>query len=176
MNQCAHNPECEQVVGITLQRQIDPAPVPYCLQHASEQEQAFRLSLQDFRRVVVVPLELSELEQTKARLAELEATSHELRDDGDAAELETALRTLEQQNNILEATRRDLAESREAFTVAQRELERTKRELERVKGDLAMATQALDLARNSGQAPPAPAAAVPPQTPPPATRPDPVKP
>jgi BMFP domain-containing protein YqiC len=162
---------CDDDAGVTLQRQIDPAAVSYCLQHAAEREQELKIKLENYQRVVVVALEPSELEQTQARLAELERGDG----DDDQAELETALRTLEQQGIILEATRRDLAESREAFNVAQRELERTRKELERVRGDLTMATRALELARGGSPAPATPPP-ITPAAPAPATRPDPPKP
>lgn len=163
---CTH-PDCDADAGVTLQRQVDVAPVPYCLQHAAQQEELYRLTLQSCTRVVIAAQEPTELERAQARVAELEG--------GGAGELEqqlaTALRTLEQQHNALEALRSQLGESRQAFEVAQRELERVKAERTRLQGDLTMATRALELARSGKPPEPTPATPATPRTDPP-TRPD----
>ena len=163
-------PECDDDAGVSLQRQMDVEPVPYCLQHASQREAEFQLKLENYRRTVIATLEPTELEQAQARVAELEAST----DTTLQAQLGKALETLEKQSKAMGDLRNELAESRQAFEVAQRELERVKRERDRVQGDLTMATRALERARGEQPAPattgsePPP----PPMTPAPATRPD----
>lgn len=166
------NPECDDDAGVTLQRQVDHEPVPYCLQHAAAKEDEFRLKLENYQRTVIATLEPSPLEQAQAKVAELER-AHD--DSAAQAQLAKALETLEKQAKAMGDLRAELGESRQAFEVAQRELERVKRERDRISGDLTMATRALELAR-SGK-PPAPATTgseppPPPMTPAPATRPD----
>ncbi len=165
-------PECDDDAGVMLQRQIDVAPVPYCLQHAAAREAELTLKLENFQRVVIAPLEPTPLEQAHAKLAELEALKL---DSKSQAQLVQTLETLEKQSKAMGELRSELTDAREAFDVAQRELERVKRDRERIQGDLEMAKQALELVR-SGNAPPAATTGSepppPPMTPPPATRPD----
>jgi hypothetical protein len=172
MIQLCSNPECDDDAGVSLQRQIDVAPVPYCLQHAGEREAEFRLKLENFQRTVIATLEPSPLELAEKRLAELEAAKDE---STTHAQLVKALETLETQAKAMASLRNELGESQQAFQVAQRELERVKRERDRINGDLNMATQALEQLRKAP--PPAPATTgseppPPPMTPAPATRPD----
>jgi septal ring factor EnvC (AmiA/AmiB activator) len=139
INLCT-DPTCDENAALTIQRQIDVAPVGFCLTHGYQREAELKQRLENYTLVTVVQQAPTELELAQARIAELEEKTDagELRiGDDDTAEqqLETALRTLEQQGKVLERTRAELAESKEAFNVARRELDRTRSELERLRAE-----------------------------------------
>jgi exonuclease VII large subunit len=192
INLCT-DPTCDEQAGVTIQRQVDVAPVPYCLEHGARRALELDQRLENYLRVVIAQQAPTELELAQGRVAELETRLDPETDTKLREQLDTALNTLELQSKALEQARGKVSETREELDVAKRELERTKRELERVRGDLTMATHALDLARKAslsanaggggaggsantsgavmggGAGGEAPA----PMTPPPSTRPDP---
>jgi len=171
INLCS-DPTCDENAALTIQRQIDIAPVGFCLTHGYQREAELKQRLENYTLVTVVQQAPTELELAQARIAELEEKTQpdgggELRigDDHTAEQqLETVLRTLEQ----LERTRSELAESKEAGNVARRELERTRSELERLRAE-----RRAERTTEHVTTPATPAPAVPATTPPPHTPPDP---
>jgi len=173
--------DCDADAGLTLQRQMDVAPIPYCLEHGYRREAELKQRLENYRLVTIVQQAPSELELAKARIAELEEKTQP---NGDGAhvtigddhtveqQLETALRTLEQQGKTLERTRTELGENKEAFNVARRELDRLRGELERTRTELEQTKAArAELERTKAELEQLRAAG--PITPPPPTRPEP---
>jgi ABC-type transporter Mla subunit MlaD len=157
------DPNCDEEAGLTIQRQIDPAPVPYCHPHGAQRQHELQQALENFRVVVIPPAAPpTDLELAMARISELEEKTNPDAGNGPelADQLETALHTLEAQSKTLDRAREQLGEKDQALQVLRRELERTRAELVTTRAELVAKA----------------AAVVPgPITPPPPTRPDHVK-
>lgn len=148
------DPTCDEYADLTLQRQLDVGPVPFCQPHGNARKNELDLGLVSYRLVSIARLPPSELEQAQAQVAELQAQL-EPNDGPTAAELqeqlEKVLHTLELQNQLLDQARNDLSDRDDTIRILRLEIGRNKKEIERLQ-------------------PPAPAA---PFTPPPSTKPDP---
>jgi chromosome segregation ATPase len=132
---CCSDPNCAEEAGLTIQRQIDPGPVPYCHPHGANRQHALNQALENFRVVVVPPAAPpTELELAEERIAELEqaltkatGNTHGLLQPGaveKAEQLETALRTLETQSRVLQEAREALEDTRASLQLKAGQLER----------------------------------------------------
>ena len=174
------DPNCDEEAGLTIQRQIDPAPVPYCHPHGAQRQHELQQALENFRVVVIPPAAPpTELDRAVARIHDLEdlitkatGNAHGLLQPGateQAEQLATALHTHETQSRALSSARSELADREQALQRMRRDLEQTRAELERTSAELVTARRTLQTRT------PAPAPTVPPPapiTPPPPTRPD----
>lgn len=153
MNEACSDPTCDDDAGLTLQRQMDVAPVPFCLEHGYRREAELKQRLENYRLVTVVQQAPSELELAKARLEELQAR---VSPDGDPAagaelaeQLEAALQGLETQGKVLDDARAALEDRSEHLKVLRAEYDRQKAELERVRQELELAKREAQSAKDN---------------------------